>query len=357
MKKKLAVILLVALFAGQGAALGLGDIKYQIDTKILGQGTAEEGENLQVELRDIGISKNQLPLFSTVQDDNIYPGDSVEICGDIYIESDPDIGYHYQSFYVVSGGGFSVDSEDTIRVETNTETQVCLDFDAPDTTGSYEAAIWIDELSDSRQLGAKDSFSVEEEPPEPANADIDVSKTNVEPKELINFDGSGSTGDGSLEYYWYKDSDDNMVSRGTSYSTSFVEPGTHTVYLEVIGVGRGDLASVNINVEVNKPEAGFTVSNDNVTLGRSITLDASQTTSGTYQVDSYQWRVDGEKLEGRSVTFTPTSEGRKNIQLTVTDAQGNKDSVSKTVNVYDPTDPNPGIIERISQVIQNLFPF
>lgn len=322
----------------------LQEAEYQFDTKILGQEVTEGNNSINaIKIRDSYITSPN--IFSTVQDSTIYPGDTITVCGEIYPESSTD-GYHYTSFYLVSGGDFTPDHGEsdsvTKRVEKNSWNTVCLDTEVPSQTGTYEVAVWTlyNDLSGD-QLGAKDSFTVEEEPLEPADAEISVDSTTVAPNKEVVFDGSQSTGEGSLEYYWYRGNTE--VSRGSSYSTSFSSTGTYTVNLEVYGdAGVGSLDSVDINVEVEKPDAVISVSSTNVSVGEPVTFDGSESVKGTYSISDYRWTVDGEVLTGESVTYTPVSEGVKTVELEVADSQGFVDSASKEFYVYSSSDDGSG---------------
>jgi chitodextrinase len=67
--------------------------------------------------------------------------------------------------------------------------------------------------------------------------------------------------------------------------------------------------------------------------GESVTLDASESSEGSYPIEEYRWNVGGETLSGETTSTSFVEGGEKTIELEVVDSQGNTATETATVLV------------------------
>jgi len=158
------------------------------------------------------------------------------------------------------------------------------------------------------------------------------------------FDASGSTSDVTTYLWRFGDGGtgpDNVVATHT-----YAQPGTYNVQLEVWAgtIAKRGIITKQVTVTapaVNQPPvANFTISCPSLTC----TFDATGSTDDGGIV-SYAWDLNkypGGSATGSVVTTTYPHSGIRNVTLTVTDAQGLSNSVTKQVDVGTaPTDQPP----------------
>lgn len=81
----------------------------------------------------------------------------------------------------------------------------------------------------------------------------------------------------------------------------------------------------------NKPPvANFKMSEETIDLGKSVTI-----TNTSEKAKSYIWELpDGEILNTKDITYTPTTSGTKSIKLTALSKNGKKEnSITKSLKV------------------------
>lgn len=99
------------------------------------------------------------------------------------------------------------------------------------------------------------------------------------------------------------------------------------------GSGGNDGGSSNLNAVINASET-------RIDVGGSVTLDASDSEGG---IESYEWTAgDQGPINGVENTLTLDSEGSYDVELTVTDADGNTDTATRTVFVGTTGGTMPG---------------
>ena len=90
------------------------------------------------------------------------------------------------------------------------------------------------------------------------------------------------------------------------------------------------------------PNAAFSVSNLNPTVGTSVRFDASASYDPDGSIARYEWSFgDGSIATGRTINHTYRSAGSYNVTLTVTDNRGATSAVSRTINVQAPANQAP----------------
>ncbi|WEL21250.1 carbohydrate-binding protein [Halorhabdus sp. BNX81] len=87
------------------------------------------------------------------------------------------------------------------------------------------------------------------------------------------------------------------------------------------------------------PDASFRVSSRRLDPGETVRMD--MTASENW--DTYEWTLDGEPMDwGETPEHTVSEAGRYSVALTVTDADGNTDSTTKTISVGTMSSPIDG---------------
>ncbi len=176
------------------------------------------------------------------------------------------------------------------------------------------------------------------ETPPTANAGSDMI---VEPNTIVQFDGSGSTGD-DLEYIWYFRTNEDVGS-GLNPTHTFTEEGTYEVGLLVKETASSmmdlDITKITVLNQIPGADAGpdQVVDEDDI-----VTFDANGTTDTDSDLPSliYEWDfADGTLGTGIDPTHVYTLAGTYPVILTVTDDGGavGRDTVAITVNNPAPT--------------------
>ncbi|MFT3970690.1 MAG: PKD domain-containing protein [Micropruina sp.] len=171
--------------------------------------------------------------------------------------------------------------------------------------------------------------------------------TSTSSDEKLSFDGSGSSdADGTVENYSWSFGDGG-TGTGATPDHTYAASGTYTVTLTVTD-DRGGEATVTHDVTVvanAKPTATFTSSASflEVSFNGSTSSDADGT------VDSYSWDFgDGASDTGVTASHTYAAAGTYSVKLTVTDNDGAKDSLTKSVTV---TAPGPQAADAFGRTV------
>ncbi len=160
----------------------------------------------------------------------------------------------------------------------------------------------------------------------------------VSPGTMVELDGSGSTGTGTLTYNWTEGS--TVLSVQESFSHEF-SIGTHTITLTVSDGTSNDTDTVT--VRVNQPPVAD-AGDDRVILPDTyIKLDASGSSDPDGKIESYKWTEDGVELSTRRSFNKIFDAGRHEITLSVTDNDGDtgEDTLEILVNCAPIADAGP----------------
>jgi PKD repeat protein len=155
------------------------------------------------------------------------------------------------------------------------------------------------------------------------------------PPAVVSFDGSASSEPyGSLTYSW-NFGDGSAPVTGVASSHTYTQAGIYTVALTVTDTS-GNTASTSQTITVaSVPTAAFTSSPDKQTA----TVDFSDTSSDIGStISTYNWSFgDGTNSTAESPPpHTYPAPGQYTVSLTITDATGNTNMVSQTVNAHGP---------------------
>ena len=201
--------------------------------------------------------------------------------------------------------------------------------------------IWVEDTSVDVQE------EEEEEPAAPTEASVTVDNTKATTDSSIQFDASGSSGEGTLGYYWYLEETGESLGTGETLSFSPDSPGSYTVVLDVTSES-GETDTVRKTVEFVEPvKAVVSVSETSVQVGDTVTYSASQSEGSNL---SYEWYFESSPSDtvsdSESFDYTFTETGTKTMVVEVTDSLGNTESNSISVDVSpeddDDSDPDDG---------------
>jgi PKD repeat protein len=174
-------------------------------------------------------------------------------------------------------------------------------------------------------------------------ADYEFSPSSPEAGEDVQFDGGySSDSDGSISSYeWDFDNDGDIDATGATPVASFTYAGEYPVTLIVTDDdGETDTYTERIVVETNDsnkiPDTDFTYSPSNPRPNEQITFNASIAADSDGSITSYDWDLNDDgtyDASGEEVTFTYSETGDKSVTLTVTDDNGDTNTITKQVTV------------------------
>ena len=179
----------------------------------------------------------------------------------------------------------------------------------------------------------------------PPTASITASPNPALVDENVNFDGSGSTGDGLggsiTTYEWDLDGDNTFeTSTGTNPTVSrpYSTPATITVSLRVTE-DDGDTDEDSVSLVVNSPPtAAFIYEPSTPAVNEQITFSSTATDAeGPIPNSSQRWDFDNDgqfdEATGQTVTRAYSNPGTKPVGLRVTDSDGASATVVRNVVV------------------------
>ena len=183
-------------------------------------------------------------------------------------------------------------------------------------------------------------------PLDPSNqspsAVISATPSSGEVALTVQVDASQSTDDGSIvSYQWNFGDGDSSQAEVTSHIYS--QTGSYPLTLTVTD-NEGAVGSASTTIQVSDPpdpsnQPPTAVISATPTSGPAalqVQVDASQSTDDGFIV-SYQWDFDddGAIIEAESTSYIYTQAGSYDVTLTVRDDQGDVDSTSTRISVFD----------------------
>ena len=202
-------------------------------------------------------------------------------------------------------------------------TSVSHTFNAP---GTYDVVLTV---TDDGNPSLNDTITVtitvtSGNTPPVAVATADVT-TGIAPL-TVNFTGSGSMDDSSILAYNWEFSDVGGPSSDQNPVHTFSTPGTYDVILTVMDDGSPALSdTANITITVSAANQNPTaVATANITSGNTpldVTFDGSTSSDPDGTIGSYLWNFDdnGNSSISATPTYTFSTPGTYNVELTVTD--------------------------------------
>lgn len=170
------------------------------------------------------------------------------------------------------------------------------------------------------------------------DADLEApGETEVD--ETVTLDASGSETGPDPTYEWFIDGE-AVDAEGPTHETSFSEPGTHDLRVEVTDENGTGTAEATIEV-YDGPSAAFAVRPSSPEAEERITFDGNESTGDVVQ---YEWDFgNGVTAEGETATNAYEEAGTYEVRLTVTDESGRQDTTTQTVEVTEPPGPNASL--------------
>lgn len=167
-------------------------------------------------------------------------------------------------------------------------------------------------------------------------AEIDCEINIVEGESFACFGHNSEAPSGYItEYQWEFD---RNIRYGESADFTAKDQGIMTVYLTVTdNEGNTDTTTENIDIEeANTPPVGDISCDETVTVGETVHCDASDTSDTNDNIEKYEWSFgNDDSAFGVEATNVFTEPGTYNIELQVTDAEGESDTTSQTITVED----------------------
>ncbi len=152
----------------------------------------------------------------------------------------------------------------------------------------------------------------------------------------VSFDASASSDENgdTLSYSW--DFGDGTTGTGVIASHEYATVGEYTVKLTVSDGSKTGTKSSTINVTDGSPVAAFTSNVDTGVVPFDVTFDASSSINPKGGALTYSWTF-GNGLSGSGVTTATTYDtpSQYTVTLTVANADGETDSVTKTIVATD----------------------
>ncbi len=175
-----------------------------------------------------------------------------------------------------------------------------------------------------------------------ARAGMEVEGSQYEVGQPIRFsDTSAPTAGTSIKgWLWEFGDEDKSTSTEATPTFTYYKDGTYIVKLTV--TDSNDLRSTvtqNI-VVVNPTKADFSTDRDEYLMGDLITFTDLSTAKAPTTITAWHWDFadgTGATSDKRNPTYSYAQPGSYPVTLTVTDSYGLKQSVTRSVNVLDPT--------------------
>ncbi|MBN1324512.1 MAG: PKD domain-containing protein, partial [Methanotrichaceae archaeon] len=172
---------------------------------------------------------------------------------------------------------------------------------------------------------------------EPPSADFGLLPEHPDVGEIITFDASNcSDPDENIRDYIWEFGDDGTGS-GLKAEHAYDAGGPYQVNLTVVD-REGLNCSASETIVINwLPLASFSISPEEPEVGELITFDGSASSDPEDSPLVYSWNLSGATVTGMDeATRTYHERGNYTAELTVTDEQGAKGTISRTFKVNEP---------------------
>lgn len=174
-----------------------------------------------------------------------------------------------------------------------------------------------------------------------ARSDI-YAGTEYEVGEPITFTDNSTPTKGTtiVSYLWEFGDADKSTSTEQNPVFTYTKDGTFTVKLTVTDSnGLRSTSQFNVTI-INPTKADFEVDKDEYYMGDEVRFIDKSTTKGTTTIVSWLWEfadADNSTSAEQNPAFTYREAGSYPVKLTVTDSYGLTTSITRSVNVQDPT--------------------
>lgn len=175
-----------------------------------------------------------------------------------------------------------------------------------------------------------------------ARAGIEISGDRYEVGQPIQFADNTTPTKGStiVSYLWEFGDADKSTSAEATPTFTYYKDGTYIVKLTVTD-SNGLKASSTKNVVVTNPtKADFSVDKDEYYLGDAVQFTDISTAKSPTTITAWEWDFadgTGNISTERNPVYTFAAPGSYPVTLTVTDSYGLTASITRSVNILDPT--------------------
>jgi uncharacterized protein YhjY with autotransporter beta-barrel domain len=182
-----------------------------------------------------------------------------------------------------------------------------------------------------------------------AGADLTVKDSDAQPGEFVDFSGSASGGPANSQPTYQWTLGDTVLGTGATLTHIRIPDGNNTVTLTVTFAAdliTTDTVQVSVGtVQMPVANAGpdETISDTDNVPGKTITLDASNSSTPIGTITSYQWeQIEGQITRSLGTGQTLTMDvqpGATRVRLTVTNSFGQVASAEKVITLTEPLGP------------------
>ncbi|WMW26243.1 S-layer protein domain-containing protein [Methanolobus sediminis] len=188
-----------------------------------------------------------------------------------------------------------------------------------------------------------ESSSASENNEEPVASITSVSPNPATEGVSVSFSGSGTDNDGTVTGYYWTSSIDGYLSSSSSFSTSALSAGTHTIYFKVQDDDGewSDIVSASLTIyEISNeaPTANITSILPNPTIEGTLVSFVGNGVDNDGTIIGYNWRstIDGQLSTSAEFSTSALSVGTHTIYFKVQDDDGAwSPEVSGTIIVDD----------------------
>lgn len=143
-----------------------------------------------------------------------------------------------------------------------------------------------------------------------------------------------------VSYLWEFGDEDKSISKEKNPVFTYKKDGTFSVKLTVTDSNQLCSTSQHNVTIINPTKADFEVEKSEYYLGDEVKFIDKSTTKGSTAIVSYLWEfadADNSTSVEQSPTFKYSEAGSYPVKLTVTDSYGLTASITRSVNIQDPT--------------------
>lgn len=175
-----------------------------------------------------------------------------------------------------------------------------------------------------------------------AKTEIAQGANEYEVGEPITFTDNTVPSNGTTikSYLWEFGDADKSQSTEKSPTFTYKKDGSYTVKLTVIDSNNLKASNSRTIRVVNPTKADFTVDQEEYFLGDVVKFTDASTTKGSTTITAWKWEFADDARstsEERNPSFKYSEAGSYPVKLTVTDSYGLTTSVTKSVNIQDPS--------------------
>ncbi|MFW6037951.1 MAG: PKD domain-containing protein [Candidatus Saliniplasma sp.] len=196
-------------------------------------------------------------------------------------------------------------------------------------SGTYQVTLVVWDNDEGENYTTKEVKIENLDPVVSFNHDLDEVYTDDE----VDFEDESFDHDGRITN-WTWDFGDGRTSHQPDPSHVYEEPGEYRVSLTVEdNMGAKNGTHTYVNVLSPEPQANFTFDPEDPKVDEEVRF-VDDSTERKYSIESWEWDLgDGTVSEEQNPTHVFKEEGEYTVSLTVTDEEGNSDTVTREVVV------------------------